>query len=706
MGIKNETTAADDAGLTDSVDSTHSVGSINSVDSINSVGSINSVDSVGSADADSLSLGIDAGGTYTDAALVNMNTHTIVQSQKALTTYPNPLGGIQNVLNQLDAEKLQKVELLSVSTTFATNTILEKNGAPVALILIGTQKVPEHLKDNCVVVKGGHNYRGVEHEALDIDAVKEYVLSVKDHVSAFAVSSFYSILNPAHETEVRHLISELTGCPVVCGYELAQSLGAYERGVTAYLNASLLPVARTFLEAVSNEAKRRGMNIKTTMLKCNGAVALFDEVMERPVETIFSGPAASVLGAAFLSGKSTCLAIDVGGTSTDVSMIEDGIPQISDLGATVGGWKTKVRAIKMETIAAGGDSHIWIDAPSVPDALLSSIRIGPRRVIPLCRAVLMYPEVEDLFKEHWVPHNQSLNEFLQKTTLVLKSDYEAIHLSPDEEIVYRKIPSRPAFINDLDWSAFPENEIPFDIVETLVNKRLIQLIGFTPTDVLHVTGEFNEWDVNTAQTGARKLAEIFNIQKEDFCRLIKRMFAKSMALEAVYFLNDSLSKDELRVFMDRFGSETHMRYKIDIPIILIGAPVLCFIPELEEFLDAEIIAPDYYDVGNAVGCLAGKLAKRVEMQVDVESKEEENGAWSIRFIIYTKEGNRSFASKEDAVRYAEMYAKKDIYGYMLENGIREEDVEIKIKTKELIYSPTRPPVRIDVFIEGFAENRV
>jgi N-methylhydantoinase A/acetone carboxylase, beta subunit len=635
-----------------------------------------------------------------------MKTRTIVQSQKALTTYPNPLGGIQNVLNQLDSEKLQKVELLSVSTTFATNTILEKNGAAVALILIGSQKVPEHLKDNCIVVRGGHNYRGAEHEPLDTEAVAAYVLSVKDHVSAFAVSSFYSILNPAHEKEVRRMILELTGSPVVCGYELAQSLGAYERGVTAYLNASLLPVARTFLKAVSDEVKRRGMNIKTTMLKCNGAVALFDEVMDRPVETIFSGPAASVLGAAFLSGKDTCLAIDVGGTSTDVSMIEDGIPQISDLGATVGGWKTKVRAIKMETIAAGGDSHIWIDAPSIPDALLSSIRIGPRRVIPLCRAALMYPELENLFKEHWVPHNQNLNEFLQKTTLVLKSGYEAVHLSSEEEIVYNQIPIRPAFINDLDWSSFPENEIPFDTIETLVNKRLIQLIGFTPTDALHVTGEFNEWNVEIAQTGARKLAEIFNMQIEDFCRLIKQMFAKAMALEAVYFLNPSLSKNELKIFMDQFGRETHMRYKIDIPVILIGAPVLCFIPELEEFLDAEIIAPVHHDVGNAVGCLAGKLAKRIEVCVDVESKEEENGSWSVRFTIYTPDGQKSFATKNDAIRYAETFAKKDIFKYMLENGIDQNDVEIRIKSKELIYNPIRPPVRIDIVIEGFAENKI
>ncbi|MDL2261141.1 hydantoinase/oxoprolinase family protein [Methanimicrococcus sp. OttesenSCG-928-J09] len=655
--------------------------------------------------SNNISLGIDAGGTYTDAALVDMDDHRIIESNKALTTYPNPLGGIQNVLDLLDPETLKKVRLLSVSTTFATNTILEKNGAPVALILIGSQKIPEHLRDNCTVVKGGHNYRGAENEVLDLDGIREYVLSVKDKVSAFAVSSFYSILNPDHEKAARDLIIELTGYPVVCGYELAQALGAYERGVTAYLNASLLPVARTFLEAVADETQRRGMDVKTTMLKCNGAVARFDEVMERPVETIFSGPAASVLGASFLSGKETCLAIDVGGTSTDVSMIEDGIPQISDLGATVGGWKTKVRAIKMETIAAGGDSHVWIKADSVVGARPSDVMIGPRRVIPLCRAVLMYPDLAETLKNHWAPHNMSLHEFMQKTTLVLKSGYAAVNLTPEEMNVYERITDEPAFVDDLNWKDFPEGEIPFDIIEMLVNKRLIQLVGFTPTDVLHVTGEFDEWDVETAQLGARKLAEIFNMAKEDFCRLVKRKFAKTMAIEVILFLNDTFSRDELNLFTNKFD-DSYLRFKVDIPIILIGAPVQCFIPELEEFLDAEIIAPEHYAVGNAVGCLVGKLAKRVEIRVDVESKEEENGDWTLRYTVYTTEGQRSFSNKNDAIRYAETFSRKDIHKYMSENDIKEQDVEIRVKVQELIYDPMKPPVSIDVITEGFAENKV
>ena len=654
-----------------------------------------------------LSLGIDAGGTYTDAAIVNMKTRQIIQSKKALTTYPNPLGGIQNVLNLLDAETLKKVRLLSVSTTFATNTILEKNGAPVSLILIGTQKIPEHLKDQCVVVKGGHNYRGKENEVLDADAIREHVLAVKDKVSAFAVSAFYSILNPEHEREARRIIQELTNYPVVCGHELAQSLGAYERGITAYLNASLLPVAQTFLNAVLIETQRREMPVKTTMLKCNGAVALLKEVMQRPVETIFSGPAASVLGASFLSGKETCLAIDVGGTSTDVSMIQDGIPQISDLGATVGGWKTKVRAIRMETTAAGGDSHIWIDAPTVPDARLPALAIGPRRVIPLCRAAAMYPDLIDTIQKNFMPHNQFLNEFVQKTTLVLKSGHDPsqshLHLTPDERRAYDKIPATPAFLNDLPWE---KEYIPFEMIETLVNKRLIQLIGFTPTDVLHITGDFQEWDTQASIVGAKKLCEMFRMTEEDLCRYVKRKFAQRMALEVVYFLNDSFSREELNAFMEKSADDPFMRFKIDIPVILIGAPVHCFISELKEFIDAEIITPKHYDVGNAVGCLEGKLAKRIELQIDVDSLQEENGDWVTNFITYTTEGQKLFTKKESAVHYAESFGKKDIYKYMAENDIKPEDVEIRTKAKEIIFDPMKPPVQIDVVIEGFAENKI
>ncbi|WNY25215.1 hydantoinase/oxoprolinase family protein [Methanolapillus millepedarum] len=664
----------------------------------------------------SLSLGIDAGGTYTDAAIVDLDSRHVLESDKALTTYPDPIGGISSVLDKLNPDHLKQVKLLSVSTTFATNTILEKNGATVALILIGTQKIPEHLKDNCVVVTGGHNYRGKENEELDMAAIEEYVLKMKECVSAFAVSAFYSILNPEHELRAKKKIMELTGYPVVCGHELAHALGAYERGITAYLNASLLPIAKNFLDAILAETKNRGMDVKTTMLKCNGAVALFSEVMEKPVETIFSGPAASVLGAAFLSGKDTCIAIDVGGTSTDVSMIVDQIPKISDLGATVGGWRTKVRAIQMETTAMGGDSHIWFGADSVQDARFGNIKIGPRRVIPLCRAVEMFPGLSDTMKNHWVSHNQLLNEFVQPTTLVMKSKYLPVNLSAEEMKTYNKIGDLPRFLGDLAWES---DYIPFDMIENLVNKRLVQVIGLTPTDILHVTGDYIEWDKEASVFGAKIMADLLNTTKEDLCQNLKKKFARTMARELVYFMDDTFSREELDAFLDKDAQKNQyektdtndsgkkfLRFKIDIPVVLIGAPVRCFIRELSECIDAEIIAPEHYAVGNAVGCLAGKLAKRVEIQIEVQAKEDESGYKEKSFVFHTTDGEKTFSVKQDAIYYAETYSKNDIFKYMKENQIQEKDVEFKTKIKELISDPKRPPVQINVIVEGFAENKI
>lgn len=235
------------------------------------------------------------------------------------------------------------------------------------------------------MVQGGHDSNGEEVIPLDLLAAEKFVLGIKDRVSAFAVSSYFSVRNPEHELRVvKTLIQELTGLPVVCGHELAQSLGAYERGVTAYLNAQLLPVAEGFLKTVVSEIESRGLNPRIAMLRCDGSVVSMHEALKKPIESVFSGPAASLLGASYLSGQETCTVIDVGGTSTDVSLIQKGLPHLSETGEVVGGWQTKVRAFRMETSATGGDSHIWVQGGNInigPDGLFLSA--GQQLCIPI-----------------------------------------------------------------------------------------------------------------------------------------------------------------------------------------------------------------------------------------------------------------------------------------------------------------------------------
>ena len=227
--------------------------------------------------------------------------------------------------------------------------------------MIGDYLIPENLPtDYWVAVSGGHNSDGEELRTLDLASVEEFAFKVKDKVSAFAVSSYFSNRNPEHELAVKKAVKELTGHPVVCGHELSQDLGAYERAITAFLNAQLIPITHKFIQSIIKEFEIRGINANLLMLKCDGSVVGIKEALEKPIETIFSGPAASLVGASHLSGLNTCAMIDVGGTSTDVAMMQNGLPQLSNSGAVVGGWQTRVKAIRMETSATGGDSHVWV----------------------------------------------------------------------------------------------------------------------------------------------------------------------------------------------------------------------------------------------------------------------------------------------------------------------------------------------------------
>ena len=419
--------------------------------------------------------------TYTDSILIRNSDGEVISSNKSLTTYPDLLEGIMNSMDGLNQEKLKLVTLVSVSTTLATNTILEKTGYPVGLILVGNYEIPEDSEiENCIMVQGGHDSRGDEVAPLDLSAVESFVLGLKGRVSAFAVSSYFSVRNPEHELQIKALIQELTGLPVVCGHELAQALGAYERGVTAYLNAQLLPVAEGFLKTVVCEIERRGLEPRIAMLRCDGSVVSMHEAMRKPIESVFSGPAASLLGASYLSGYETCAVIDVGGTSTDVSLIHRGLPYLSETGAVVGGWQTKVRALRMETSAMGGDSHIWVQA--------SKTNIGPRRVIPLCRAAVLYPSFLSSLKKRWIPDKLKLNEHIQATKFFVRTKQEPVNLTREEKELLALIKNEPLSLKDIYWD---RNILPSKkVMDSLIQKRLVQAIGFTPTDALHVLGEY------------------------------------------------------------------------------------------------------------------------------------------------------------------------------------------------------------------------
>lgn len=723
-----------------------------------------------------LCLGIDTGGTYTDVVIADDEKKAVLYSAKSLTTYPDPISGIRSAIDEMPQDLLEKVSVVSVSTTLSTNTVLENTGDAAALILIGDSKLlnfdDENAVQNYIIVSGGHDSDGNEAMPLDLQAIEEYVLSVQNKVSAFAVSSYFSVRNPEHELAAKALIRKLTsgvftgggsgsadgstggigstgsntdgsgstGCephPVVCGHELAQSLGTYERGVTAYLNAMLLPVTRRFVNAVVSEIQRRGLKADIKILKCNGAVSGIEEAMEKPVESVFSGPAASLLGASFLSGCDTCLMIDVGGTSTDISLVEDGFPDISDNGAVVGGWRTKVRAIRMETSALGGDSQIWIHLPSVSDSCVrDKLIFGPRRIIPISRAAVLYPTILPSLQERWFADKFRFSEYVQPVRFYIRSGVLAVDLTAEEQRIYDKMKDDvPVSINDIMWDL---PYVPVETLKSLVSKKLVNMIGLTPTDVLHVLGDYNEFNTEAAVLASRITASFLDTDHMELCRYLKQRFALKMAQELVYFLADKGFADNSENIVttsrsDVFNVGAHfeaavdpsivrsdifrgsvktflsfkkplLKYKIDIPVVLIGGPVKAFADELRELADAEILTPDHFEVGNAVGALVGKIAKRIDISVRTVQTESRYVVRTNGYIVYFPGGRRSFVNREEALQYSRNLGRQLIMEYMEKESVPIEKVEFKMFEEDISISKGSLPIMTKFVFEGFAKN--
>ena len=522
--------------------------------------------------------------------------------------------------------------------------------------------------------------------------MKEFALKVKDKVSAFAVSSYFSNRNPEHELAVKKTVKELTGHPVVCGHELSQDLGAYERAITAFLNAQLIPITHKFIQSIIEEFEIRGINANMLMLKCDGSVVGIEEALEKPIETIFSGPAASLVGASHLSRLNTCAMIDVGGTSTDVAMMQNGLPQLSNSGAVVGGWQTRVKAIRMETSATGGDSHVWVKG--------DRIYVGPRRVIPLCRASVIYPGFREKLKQNRVAKGY-LCENIQVTKFFVRTGFRPIELKAGEREIYRHIGKEPVSFGDL-LVALKKRPSP-SMLDSLIQKRLIQAIGFTPTDALHVLGEYTEWDVEAARIGASMLGRILKQSPEAFSEEAKRRVARNIAEDLIAYLIEGMPRNEIdRVLLGK----NFTRFRVEIPVVLLGGPVKAYVEDLRNLINADFIVPEHADVGNAVGALVGKGIKRVEILIKTKvipkSREDEAENDEMyeahescitedtlqyekknEFIVFSPSERKKFEIYSEALEYAEKLGRQLVMDYMVSAGLEKENIKIDVSRKHL-----------------------
>jgi len=315
-----------------------------------------------------LLLGVDTGGTYTDAVIVDPEAERVVGWAKSLTTRADLALGIGRAIDAALAEAQvapEDVGLVSLSTTLATNALVEGQGGRVALIFIGfgpgdleRAGLPEALAGDPVIsLPGGHHHSGAEAAPLDLARLEAEVAAVAPQVAAFAVAASFATRNPAHELAARAVVHRVAGCPVTCSHELSARLGGPKRAVTAVLNARLIGMIGRLIAACEQHLTERRMTAPLMVVRGDGALISARLARERPIETILSGPAASLVGARWLTGVRDALVSDIGGTTTDVAVLRDGQPEIDPEGALVGGFRTMVEAVAMRTTGLDPDAN-------------------------------------------------------------------------------------------------------------------------------------------------------------------------------------------------------------------------------------------------------------------------------------------------------------------------------------------------------------
>ena len=319
-------------------------------------------------------IGVDTGGTFTDAVLLDLDSRQIIKTSKRPTTHYDISFGVMAALaDVLDGIDGKAVADIALSTTLATNAIAEGHGARVGLVVIGPVKPFDLPVVSVAYIDGGHDHLGREVNPLEPDRIVEMVLSLKGHVDAYAVAASMSLANPSHELVVAKAIELLDPKPVFCSHLISRHSGIMERAATAVFHARLMPILAKFKLNLKRLAEQKQITADMQIIRGDATAVDLESAVTRAARTVASGPAATAcFGAMWVAGQ-TALIVDVGGTTTDIALIEQGCPVISDSGSLIDRWWTHVDAVKVHTVAIGGDSHVRIDRAG-------RLAIGPGRV--------------------------------------------------------------------------------------------------------------------------------------------------------------------------------------------------------------------------------------------------------------------------------------------------------------------------------------
>ncbi|MDH3451233.1 MAG: hydantoinase/oxoprolinase family protein, partial [Gammaproteobacteria bacterium] len=601
-----------------------------------------------------LRLGIDTGGTYTDAVVFD-DRQGVLATTKVLTRHHDLAACIGQAIREVMSTPLD-LNLAAVSTTLATNALVEGHGGDACLIMLGQK--PQALRragleanlagSPVVFVDGGHNANGDPLTLLDEESIARCVREYADKVQAFAVAGLFAVRNPEHERRAREIIAEHCDLPVTCGHELSAQLDAPRRALTAFLNARLVPLLSELIDAVQETLNKLSCSAPLMVVKGDGSLVSADTARQRPVETILSGPAASTIGARHLSGERNAIVVDLGGTTTDIGILRDGWPALTEHGAHVAGLPTMVAAIDAHTYGLGGDSEVHCSS--------ANLQLGPQRAVPVSLLANDHPHISATLQRQL--ERGYAHEFDARFALRRRATGHEERLTYSEREIWRMLADGPLELEKLHQRV--TSELP---LARLRARGLVAISAFTPSDAAHVLGMHHEWSRSAATAAALLTAQRAALlggkaaTAEDFSRAV----IEALSRQSCEVIVDAVLRDEgdpttprnnpllKRALRNDADSLLRVRFALGCPLIAIGAAAPHYYPLVAKQLGANLVIPEGVAVANAIGAAVSGILQRSSTLITLPR--------DACFRVHSESGTADFGTLNDATEFARATAR-------------------------------------------------
>ncbi len=621
-------------------------------------------------------LGIDTGGTYTDAVLFDPDSHTVVCSAKSPTTHARLSEGILSAIRKLPQEGLAKTVRVSLSTTLATNACVEGRHGPVTLCIAGgSRKViferwqefgfppPEEI----VFVPGDVKLDG---SVEGLPSVKELEALLCDRVrpgDCVAVAGMLSNRNPVCEYAVAEAAKQL-GAYAVCSRDVApREMNYLKRASTALLNGRLIPVIGEFLREMRYSLDKMGITAPVYIVRSEGGLMSEAFAAEHPVETLLCGPSASVSGVlALTEGLENAVVADIGGTTTDLALIRNGEVIRTENGASIGGYQLSVGSACMETIGLGGDTRLYLDGHGV-------LCLDQKRAVPMCVLASRYGDriLKDL---------EALEDSPYQGIRRTYEFFELVHM-PDEDRVTAEEYAVCRFLQ--------EGPRPFSVIAEAVGRDIYTLhiehleetgavlrCGFTLTDAMHITGGFSAFDVRGSRMAAKYFTHILEIDEEELSRRAVSLAHHRLYRAAVHLCIRQESPElELDGGVDALIARAFTQpkglmqpaFSMNAALVGAGAPAAIFLGGAAEPLGAPAILPLHAEVANAVGAAASVIHAEFTVEIRTENSPE-----GVAFLVLGGESIRVYEEYAPALAEAEKQAREGALNLARQRGLLGE----------------------------------